>query len=184
MRYAGDPRGIDHGPDRLRRGLPSRSAPALSAYHTLNLPQRAGDGRRKIDVAPLWMALGFQKLVPLGEKSLGKPSHTPMPDVMGAVAADNTAKKAGRAGTRVQITVAKFANCRNSHCVTMASLEHAKLANSLIWEASHSSLGSANEIKVLFQNSQLVSNNCPINVCGQTWTSTIENRAHARMPPA
>src|SRR5262245_33693967 len=38
----------------------------------------AGDGRRKIDVAPFWMALGFQKLVPLGEKSLGKPSHTPI----------------------------------------------------------------------------------------------------------
>jgi molybdopterin-biosynthesis enzyme MoeA-like protein len=45
-------------------------------------------------------------------------------------------------------------------------------------------LGSANEIKVLFQNSQLVSNNCPINVYGQAWTSTIENRAHARVPPA
>src|SRR5262245_16516151 len=38
----------------------------------------AGDGCRKIDVAPFWMALGFQKLVPLGEKSLGKPSHTPI----------------------------------------------------------------------------------------------------------
>src|SRR5260370_41230473 len=38
----------------------------------------AGDGRRKIDVAPFWMALGFQKLVPLAEKSLGKPSHTPI----------------------------------------------------------------------------------------------------------
>src|SRR5262249_47074123 len=38
----------------------------------------AGDGRRKVDVAPFWMAVRFQKLVPLGEKSLGKPSHTPI----------------------------------------------------------------------------------------------------------
>src|SRR5262249_9131037 len=38
----------------------------------------AGDGRCKIDVTPFWMAVGFQKLVPLGEKSLGKPSHTPI----------------------------------------------------------------------------------------------------------
>ena len=33
-----------------------------------------------------------------------------------------------------------------------------------------SSLGSANKIKYLLQNRQLVSNNCPINVYGQAWT--------------
>jgi len=44
-----------------------------------------------------------------------------------------------------QITVAKFANRRNSHCVTMAGLDHAKLANSLMRKASHSSLGSASD---------------------------------------
>src|SRR6476660_10362351 len=38
----------------------------------------AGDGRCKIDVTPFWMAVGFQKLVPLGEESLGKLSHTPI----------------------------------------------------------------------------------------------------------
>src|SRR5260370_19217863 len=42
-----------------------------------------------------------------------------------------------------------------------------------------SPLGSANGIKDLFQNRQLVSNNCPINGYGQAWTSMIENRAHA-----
>jgi hypothetical protein len=34
-----------------------------------------------------------------------------------------------------------------------------------------SPLGSANEIKYLMQASQLVSNNCPINVYGQAWTA-------------
>src|SRR6266511_3979197 len=33
-----------------------------------------------------------------------------------------------------------------------------------------SPLGSANKIKHLLQNCQLVSNNCPINVYGQAWT--------------
>ena len=42
-----------------------------------------------------------------------------------------------------------------------------------------SPLGSANGIKDLFQNRQLVSNNCPINGYGQAWASMIENRAHA-----
>src|SRR2546430_9129084 len=37
-----------------------------------------GNGRRKIDVAPFWMAVGFHKLIPLGEKSLSKPLHTPV----------------------------------------------------------------------------------------------------------
>jgi hypothetical protein len=32
------------------------------------------------------------------------------------------------------------------------------------------SLGSANKIKYLLQNGQLVSNNCPINVYEQAWT--------------
>lgn len=36
--------------------------------------------------------------------------------------------------------------------------------------ASCASLGSANKIKHLLQNCQLVSNNCPINVYGQAWT--------------
>src|SRR6516164_9613283 len=34
-----------------------------------------------------------------------------------------------------------------------------------------SPLGSANAIKYLIQVHQLVSNNCPINVCGQAWTA-------------
>ena len=38
----------------------------------------AGNGRRKIDVAPFWMAVRFGELVPLGEKGLGKPLHTPV----------------------------------------------------------------------------------------------------------
>jgi hypothetical protein len=41
-------------------------------------------------------------------------------------------------------------------------------------------LGSANEIKHLLQDCQLVSNNCPINVHGQAWTLMTENHAHAR----
>src|SRR5262249_6330152 len=39
---------------------------------------QARDGRCKINVTPFWMAVGFQKLVPLGKKGLGKPSHTPI----------------------------------------------------------------------------------------------------------
>jgi hypothetical protein len=38
----------------------------------------AGNGRRKIDIAPFWMAVRFLKLVPLGKKGLGKPPHTPV----------------------------------------------------------------------------------------------------------
>jgi hypothetical protein len=58
-------------------------------------------------------------------------------------------------------------------------------ANRIVSAPSHgenrgsSPLGSANGIKDLFQNRQLVSNNCPINGYGQAWTSMIENRAHA-----
>jgi hypothetical protein len=29
----------------------------------------------------------------------------------------------------------------------------------------------------------LVSNNCPINVCGHAWTSMAENRAHTHAVP-
>jgi hypothetical protein len=32
--------------------------------------------RRKIEVAPFWVAVRFVKLVPLDEKGLGKPPHT------------------------------------------------------------------------------------------------------------
>jgi hypothetical protein len=58
-------------------------------------------------------------------------------------------------------------------------------ANSALGENRGSSpLGSANKIKDLFQKRQLVSNNCPINVYGQAWTSIKENvriRAYRRM---
>jgi hypothetical protein len=37
----------------------------------------------------------------------------------------------------------QFANRKNVHCVSMASLGGAKLANPLMTKASHSSLGSA-----------------------------------------
>ena len=36
-----------------------------------------------------------------------------------------------------------FANCENSHCVTMATFASMKLPNPLIAKACHSSLGSA-----------------------------------------
>ena len=43
-----------------------------------------------------------------------------------------------------KITAGRFANRKNSHCVTMAASEHSKLANPLTLKGSHSSLGSAN----------------------------------------
>ena len=44
---------------------------------------------------------------------------------------------------------AQFANPKNAHCAPMATLQGAKLANSLMPNASHSSLGSANKINSL-----------------------------------
>jgi|ERR1017187_9139254 hypothetical protein len=44
---------------------------------------------------------------------------------------------------------AQFANPKNAHCAPMATLQGAKLANSLTPNASHSSLGSANKINNL-----------------------------------
>src|SRR6266545_2723065 len=38
----------------------------------------AGNGRRKIDVTPFWMAWGLAKPVPLGEKGLGEPLQAPV----------------------------------------------------------------------------------------------------------
>jgi hypothetical protein len=46
-----------------------------------------------------------------------------------------------------------------------------------------SPLGSANEIKDLWPGRLLVSNNCPINVCGHAWNSMAENRAHTHAVP-
>jgi hypothetical protein len=43
----------------------------------------------------------------------------------------------------------QFANVKNLHCVSMASLGGAKLANPLTTKAYHCSLGSANKIKYL-----------------------------------
>jgi hypothetical protein len=42
----------------------------------------------------------------------------------------------------------------------MASLKHAKLANSLIWQASHSSLGSANDFRHLVEHLQSNEGGC------------------------
>jgi hypothetical protein len=51
--------------------------------------------------------------------------------------------------------IEKFANRRNSHCVTMALFEHAKLANLLMCKAFHSSLGSAIPTDLLDELSRL-----------------------------
>jgi len=75
-----------------------------------------------------------------------------------------------RRGHRALIKAARFANRRNSYCGTMACLDHAKLANSLIRKASHFSLGSASKIKDLSLNPWPVSNNRPISGDGQAWT--------------
>src|SRR6516162_5687167 len=53
----------------------------------------------------------------------------------------------------------------------MAQSKRAKVANYLCRLNFRSPLGSANAIKYLIQVHQLVSNNCPINVCGQAWTA-------------
>jgi hypothetical protein len=52
----------------------------------------------------------------------------------------------------------------------MGQLRPKPSAKPLIQLASRASLGSANKIKYLLQDCQLVSNNCPINVYGQAWT--------------
>jgi hypothetical protein len=56
-----------------------------------------------------------------------------------------TTHRRGRAIASGANCIEKFANRRNSHCVTMALFEHAKLANLLMCKAFHSSLGSAND---------------------------------------
>ena len=66
----------------------------------------------------------------------------------------------------------------------MSQFNLATLANYLCRLDFRSPLGSANEIKHLLQDLQLVSNNCPINVYGQAWTLMTENHAHARCAPA
>src|SRR5262249_52432389 len=38
----------------------------------------AGNGRRKIDVAPFWMARGLKKLVPFAEKAVDEPFNAPV----------------------------------------------------------------------------------------------------------
>jgi hypothetical protein len=58
------------------------------------------------------------------------------------------------------------------------------LAKPLMSQGCAGPLGSANEIKHLLRDFQLVSNNCPINVYGQAWTLMTENHAHARCAPA
>ena len=72
----------------------------------------------------------------------------------------------------------KFANRRNSHCVTMASLEHANLANSLMCKAFHSSLGSAMDFNSLSSEPALGSKIGPILLRG----GVIRN-GHTHPPP-
>src|SRR6516164_561968 len=63
---------------------------------------------------------------------------------------------------------ARCLNCQTQpwpgRCLVLVSPSHGENRGS-------SPLGSANAIKYLIQVHQLVSNNCPINVCGQAWTA-------------
>src|SRR6516225_6292859 len=62
-------------------------------------------------------------------------------------------------------------NARSRTCWSECD-EHNQVAEARPLTAKTSSpLGSANAIKYLIQVHQLVSNNCPIHVCGQAWTA-------------
>jgi hypothetical protein len=77
----------------------------------------------------------------------------------------------------------RFARTKKFHCDSISQSKLATLANYLCCLDFRSPLGSANEIKELLYDRLLVSNSCPINVCGQAWTSMTENRAHALCRP-
>jgi hypothetical protein len=72
----------------------------------------------------------------------------------------------------VLLRAAQFANPKNPHCFPMATLQAGKLANSLMPNTSHFSLGSANKINKLLRQFHsifiLVPNSCPISV-GERW---------------
>jgi hypothetical protein len=112
-------------------------------------PRDVGGPARKIAICLVvtsWLQLEWTPVVRQADEPRGAAENTAKKQRGRPFRPDRSGNPQGRPRRRdrAQITVPKFANRKNSYCGTMACLDHAKLANSLIGKASHFSLGSAN----------------------------------------